>query len=204
MKRIIVGRGNDCDIVINDSTDKVSRHHLVISVSFWGRMTVSDTSSNGTYLNGNRMLKGTSLPVTRKDSIRLGDVWEFDWNTLKDPYSKMRKSAAAAAAMLLVLCAGIAVWSVFNNKDDKVQTTEIPVAAEEEQTEWNRDSTDKYAPVESSIKTAKRATKKKKSRKTNVRRKKTKRQELYNEKQDVEPEIQKKDMSKEKDMPVVN
>ena len=30
-KRIIIGRGTDCDITIPDETDNVSRHHLVIS-----------------------------------------------------------------------------------------------------------------------------------------------------------------------------
>lgn len=204
MKRITVGRGNDCDIVIDDNTDKVSRHHLVISVDFMGRMTVSDTSSNGTFLNGNRMLKGTSMPVTRKDTIRLGDVWEFDWNTVRDPYARMRKCAAAAAAMLLLLCAGITVWSLINDSYDKVNASEIPVAAEEDNTEWNKDSTNKYAPVESSIKTTKKKSIKKRRRKSNVKRKISKHQNIYKEKQTQELEMMKKDMSKEKDMPIVN
>lgn len=205
MKRITVGRGNDCDIVIDDNTDKVSRHHLVISVDFMGRMTVSDTSSNGTFLNGNRMLKGTSMPVTRKDTIRLGDVWEFDWNTVRDPYARMRKCAAAAAAMLLLLCAGITVWSLINDSYDKVNASEIPVAAEEDNTEWNKDSTNKYAPVESSIKTTKKKSTKKRRRKSNVKRKISKHQNIYKEKQTQELEmIKKEDMSKEKDMPIVN
>ena len=204
MKRITVGRGNDCDIVIDDNTDKVSRHHLVISVDFMGRMTVSDTSSNGTFLNGNRMLKGTSMPVTRKDTIRLGDVWEFDWNTVRDPYARMRKCAAAAAAMLLLLCAGITVWSLINDSYDKVNASEIPVAAEEDNTEWNKDSTNKYAPVESSIKTTKKKSTNKRRRKSNVKRKISKHQNIYKEKQTQELEMMKKDMSKEKDMPIVN
>ena len=205
MKRITVGRGNDCDIVIDDNTDKVSRHHLVISVDFMGRMTVSDTSSNGTFLNGNRMLKGTSMPVTRKDTIRLGDVWEFDWNTVRDPYARMRKCVAAAAAMLLLLCAGITVWSLINDSYDKENASEIPVAAEEDNTEWNKDSTNKYAPVESSIKTTKKKSTKKIRRKSNVKRKISKHQNIYKEKQTQELEmIKKEDMSKEKDMPIVN
>lgn len=204
MKRITVGRGNDCDIVIDDNTDKVSRHHLVISVDFMGRMTVSDTSSNGTFLNGNKMLKGTSMPVTRKDTIRLGDVWEFDWNTVRDPYARMRKFAAAAAAMLFLLCAGITVWSLINDSFDKENASEIPVAAEEDNTEWNKDSTNKYAPVESSIKTTKKKSTKKRRRKSNVKRKISKHQNIYKEKQTQELEMMKKDMSKEKDMPIVN
>ena len=31
MKRITIGRSTDCDIVINDQTDNVSRRHAVIT-----------------------------------------------------------------------------------------------------------------------------------------------------------------------------
>lgn len=62
MKKITVGRGNDCDIVIPDERDNVSRHHMVISFNLLGKMTISDTSSNGTFINERRMLKGTSIP----------------------------------------------------------------------------------------------------------------------------------------------
>lgn len=54
MKKIIVGRGLDCDIVIPDERDNVSRHHLVISFNLLGKMTISDTSSNGTFINEKR------------------------------------------------------------------------------------------------------------------------------------------------------
>lgn len=42
MKRIIIGRGIDCDIVIPDEKDNVSRHHLVISFGLLGKMTISE------------------------------------------------------------------------------------------------------------------------------------------------------------------
>ena len=32
MKRIIIGRGIDCDIVIPDEKDNVSRHNLLITL----------------------------------------------------------------------------------------------------------------------------------------------------------------------------
>ena len=109
MKKITVGRGNDCDIVIPDERDNVSRHHMVISFNLLGKMTISDTSSNGTFINERRMLKGTSIPVTRNDKIRLGDRWNFDWNLVKDPYVTMRKTIIAAASLLVVVIIA-AVW----------------------------------------------------------------------------------------------
>ena len=55
MKRIVIGRGIDCDIVIPDEKDNVSRHHLVISFGLFGKMTISDTSSNGTFVNDRKL-----------------------------------------------------------------------------------------------------------------------------------------------------
>lgn len=111
MKKITVGRGNDCDIVIPDERDNVSRHHMVISFNLLGKMTISDTSSNGTFINERRMLKGTSIPVTRNDKIRLGDRWNFDWSLVKDPYVTMRKTIIAAASLLVVVIIA-AVWLI--------------------------------------------------------------------------------------------
>ena len=101
-KRIIIGRGTDSDITIPDETDNVSRHHLVISFNIFGKMKISDTSSNGTFINDNRMLKGSSVPVTRNDKIRLGAQWELDWNLVIDPFCKIRKAIIACYQLLFI------------------------------------------------------------------------------------------------------
>lgn len=152
MKKITVGRGNDCDIVIPDERDNVSRHHMVISFNLLGKMTISDTSSNGTFINERRMLKGTSIPVTRNDKIRLGDRWNFDWNLVKDPYVTMRKTIIAAASLLVVVIIA-AVWLM---SAGQAPTPEAAPAAPKEYVEqgkgeWNKDSTNKVAPTEMSI-----------------------------------------------------
>lgn len=97
MKRIIIGRGIDCDIVIPDEKDNVSRHHLVISFGLLGKMTISDTSSNGTFVNDRKLLKGASVPVTREDKVRLGSQWTLDWSLVKDPYVATRRILLGAA-----------------------------------------------------------------------------------------------------------
>lgn len=153
MKKITVGRGNDCDIVIPDERDNVSRHHMVISFNMLGKMTISDTSSNGTFINERRMLKGTSIPVTRNDKIRLGDRWNFDWSLVKDPYVTMRKTMIAAASLLVVIVIA-AVWFVAAGQSTESETT--PAATPKEYVEqgkgeWNKDSTNKVAPTEMSI-----------------------------------------------------
>lgn len=152
MKKITVGRGNDCDIVIPDERDNVSRHHMVISFNLLGKMTISDTSSNGTFINERRMLKGTSIPVTRNDKIRLGDRWNFDWNLVKDPYVTMRKTIIAAASLLVVVIIA-AVWLMSAGQAPAPEAA--PAApkeyVEQGKGEWNKDSTNKVAPTEMSI-----------------------------------------------------
>ena len=54
MKTYSIGRDLGCDIVINDTTDVVSRRHAVLTVASSGKMTLTDLSSNGTYINGIR------------------------------------------------------------------------------------------------------------------------------------------------------
>lgn len=198
MKRVTIGRGFDCDVVIPDDSDKVSRHHLVISFNFFGKMTLSDTSSNGTYLNGNRMLKGASVPVTRKDEIKLGEEWNFDWALVKDPYANMRKWTLGGLIAVLVVLIGLSGWSIYKNLTKEEPVVEVPTTKEDNSTEWNRDSTDKYAPVETSINTEK-------AQKKNV----TKRKKQTNRRVSTIEKgmgIKKKNSSdsEQNDMPIVN
>lgn len=75
--RLVVGRGLDCDIVIDDET--VSKHHA----SLWwdGRFAVLDDhrSLNGTFVNGRRIRTPTTLQ--NEDALSFGDVEAFFWTT---------------------------------------------------------------------------------------------------------------------------
>lgn len=80
MKTYSIGRDLNCDIVINDSTDVISRRHALLNVTPSGKMTLVDQSSNGTYVNGIRISPNVPVPVTRKDVISLAHVAKLDWN----------------------------------------------------------------------------------------------------------------------------
>lgn len=82
MKSYSIGRDAGCDIVLNDNTDVVSRRHAVLTVSSSGKMTITDLSSNGTYINGQRISSNVAVPVTRKDSVSFAHVCTFDWNMI--------------------------------------------------------------------------------------------------------------------------
>lgn len=151
MKKVIVGRGLDCDIVIPDEKDNVSRQHLVISFNLLGRMKISDTSSNGTYINGRRMLKGTSMPVTSDDEIRLGDNWTLDWVQVNDPYKQTRKLIILILSILVLLGIGMLVYSIVNHKEEESSQIIVHKPVETGNDEWNKDSTLNVAPIETSI-----------------------------------------------------
>lgn len=80
MKTYSIGRDLNCDIVINDSSDVISRRHALLNVTPSGKMTIIDQSSNGTYVNGIRITPNVPVPVTRKDIVSLAHVAKLDWN----------------------------------------------------------------------------------------------------------------------------
>ena len=57
MREITIGRGQDNDITINDAS--VSRHHATIIQSSSGIVINDNGSSNGTFINGNRINQET-------------------------------------------------------------------------------------------------------------------------------------------------
>lgn len=82
MKSYSIGRDNACDIVLNDHTDVISRRHAVLTVSSSGKMTITDQSTNGTYINGQKISSNVPVPVTRKDSVSFAHISTLDWNMI--------------------------------------------------------------------------------------------------------------------------
>ncbi|HFB52399.1 MAG TPA: FHA domain-containing protein [Anaerolineae bacterium] len=63
---ILIGRGNDCDVVVNDR--QVSRHHAQIVRDDTGYKLVDLNSKNGTFLNGQQLM-GETRPLKDGDQI---------------------------------------------------------------------------------------------------------------------------------------
>lgn len=102
MKTYIIGRQEDCDIVIIDPTQMVSRHHAVLTVS-GSKMTITDQSSNGTYINGIRIASGAPVPVTRKDVVSFGQAAELNWARIPDPSKKVLLFSIICAVVVLAI-----------------------------------------------------------------------------------------------------
>ena len=82
MKTYSIGRDLSSDIVINDNTDVVSRRHAVLNVGTGGKMTITDLSSNGTYVNGIKISPNVPFPVSRKDSVSFAHMANLDWDVI--------------------------------------------------------------------------------------------------------------------------
>ncbi|WP_374029887.1 FHA domain-containing protein [Bdellovibrio bacteriovorus] len=65
-----VGRAMECDISLNDS--HVSRVHLVVNRR-WNQIWIEDkNSSNGTFVNGTKIVQGTPVNIVNTDKIQIG------------------------------------------------------------------------------------------------------------------------------------
>ena len=143
MKVITIGRSDENnDIVVND--DKVSRNHLQMVMDDQGNFSVLDlNSTNGTFVNGQRITGEVSLKVT--DELRIGNTvlpWQSYFgkqqeqgiNTPEPPQvlipqsptsprrdmsnqsPKRRLIYVIIGAVALLLVGGGIVWKIYKDK----------------------------------------------------------------------------------------
>lgn len=83
-----VGRSVDCDIALNDN--HISRVHLVVSRR-WNQIWIEDkNSSNGTFVNGTKIVQGTPVNVIPTDRVQLGKseyvlVFSLETDEVEEP-----------------------------------------------------------------------------------------------------------------------
>jgi pSer/pThr/pTyr-binding forkhead associated (FHA) protein len=77
----LIGRGTDCDLRLSDST--ISRHHCIIHLGPDEASLIDLGSSNGTYLNGQRVR--SQAPLQSGDELQVGscrfvvNLGDGDW-----------------------------------------------------------------------------------------------------------------------------
>lgn len=124
MKKLTIGRHNTCDIVIPDTSDLVSRKQAALVFSFWGKMTLYDTSNNGTYVNGTRIENGTGMRVTRKDKVNFARIADLDWKTVRNPYRTLRY-VLIALFFVVAVGAGTMNWWLPLSNDNQESTSNL-------------------------------------------------------------------------------
>ena len=94
-EEFLIGRGSDCDLRVND--EDVSRHHCLIRLR-GQEATLSDLgSSNGTYVNGKRVLSQVTL--ASGDEIRLANCrFVVDLGDKPEGFFKMPEAGDPLAA----------------------------------------------------------------------------------------------------------
>ena len=114
MKKVYnIGRDQQSDIVINDTSDVVSRLHATIRFN-GKKMYLIDLSQNGTYINGMRMSMNEEVPVTRKDKVSFANVAELDWALVPKPgidTKKILSIAIIAAALIAAIALGVILFN---------------------------------------------------------------------------------------------
>lgn len=77
-KQISIGRHPNCDFVIFDAKNRVSRKHALILIQD-SRMFITDTNStNGVFVNGKRINPNTQIEISIKDKITLSIDYAVD------------------------------------------------------------------------------------------------------------------------------
>ena len=71
-KAIVLGRNRDVDLPLNDA--KLSRRHCQITATESGCVITDFSSTNGTFVNGNRLEAAKQLELIEFDRIVLGDT----------------------------------------------------------------------------------------------------------------------------------
>lgn len=97
--KAVVGRGQDCDVVLDD--DSVSRHHAELFRDDRGLYRVRDLgSANGTFVDGQRPQDGELLPDGAR--LRFGDVELLFWKPPAgaSPAARQRQLLVVAVVMI--------------------------------------------------------------------------------------------------------
>lgn len=190
MKVYSIGRESGCDIIINDSTDVISRRHAILNVSPSGKMTIVDQSHNGTYVNGIRISPNVPVPVTRKDNVSFAHIARLDWNLVPKSNNIQKYIVIAVVALVVVIGSvfGFRALSGGGNNQEKIAITDTTTVA---------DSTKKDSTQQDSITKKKDTEKKCASPKASQNKKSTKKEANKDVKKDNTPKKATEDTKKQ-------
>ena len=82
MITITIGRSIENKYVINDPTQQCSSKHAELKILAGGKISITDLSLNGTYINGNRIPKFQPIQINRGEKISFAKLAILDWNKI--------------------------------------------------------------------------------------------------------------------------
>lgn len=104
MKKIYtIGRDEECDIVIPDTTDVISRLHATLRIESGDKIFLIDQSLNGTYVNGMKMSSNVEIPISRNDVVSFAHIYNLDWSLVPKRRNRLIKIFVILLLAFLVI-----------------------------------------------------------------------------------------------------
>jgi pSer/pThr/pTyr-binding forkhead associated (FHA) protein len=120
--RVVIGRGGGCDVRLPDPS--VSHRHAIVRMADGKHALVDEGSTNGTFVGGVRLAKGSPRALRTGDLIRVGRVW-LEARIDQTPPTRDLAAATRELALLLV---SQAMAALGNDTVPKVRVVEGPDA----------------------------------------------------------------------------
>ena len=119
MKTITIGRGPENMVTLNDA--KTSRRHALLRCHSTGKMEIVDLSQNGTFVNGMKIPSNKPYPISRKDIVVFAHAETLNWDEVPNPYRIIKISALVLLLCILLLCAGIGLYSFIDSRRPSIE-----------------------------------------------------------------------------------
>ena len=101
MKTITIGRGEGCDILVDDY--RISRRHAILRIHTLGKMEIVDMGQNGTWVNGVKLRPGVPFPVTRKDVVNFAEASQLNWSLVENPLGNLKIISFVVGTVAIVI-----------------------------------------------------------------------------------------------------
>lgn len=119
MKTITIGRGPENMVTLNDA--KTSRRHALLRCHSTGKMEIVDLSQNGTFVNGMKIPSNKPYPISRKDIVVFAHAETLNWDEVPNPYRIIKISALVLLLCIILLCAGIGLYSFIDSRRPSIE-----------------------------------------------------------------------------------
>lgn len=123
MKVISIGRGEECNIVLDDPM--ISRRHAVLRLYPSGKIEIIDYSTNGTSINGVKLARETLTNIKRGTPVSFAGVKTLDWAHVPDPSKPYRMIAYGIIGFLVLIFAAWGIKAIINTINSGGETYEI-------------------------------------------------------------------------------
>jgi pSer/pThr/pTyr-binding forkhead associated (FHA) protein len=97
-----IGTAFNNRIQLSDPSNCVSRFHATLKIDPKGKLFINDHSSNGTFVNGNKIPANQDTPIRRKDKILFANTLPLDWNRISKPSPKLSHVLFPLAALAII------------------------------------------------------------------------------------------------------